>query len=105
MYQGDRDLDDKESFGPTLTGTGSYYNQAGLNTLSSDTTEKVLANTKLTNGTMIRMVGTGSLGEYKVCRYNPGGDEGTQFIMRLLMIQLQAHSNLKSQQDAKGFLT
>lgn len=62
-----------------ITGTGSYYNQSGLNTLASDTTEKVYANTKLTNGTMIRVVGTGNIGEYKVCGYNPGGDEGTQF--------------------------
>ena len=62
-----------------IKGTGSYYNQSGLNTLSTDATEKVYTNTKLSNGTMVRVTGTTNIGEYKICAYNPGGDEGTDF--------------------------
>lgn len=60
-----------------ITGTGTYYNKVGLNTLSSDATEKVYAKTKLSEGTMIRVIGTANVGEYKICGYNPDGDEGT----------------------------
>jgi type IV pilus assembly protein PilA len=62
-----------------ITGTGMYYDQPGLINLTTDATEKVYDNVKLTTGTMIRVVGTGNIGEYKVCGYNTGGDEGTQF--------------------------
>jgi type IV pilus assembly protein PilA len=62
-----------------IKGTGSYYDQPGLVGLTGDATEKVYDNVKLTTGTVIRVVGTTNIGEYKVCGYNPGGDEGTDF--------------------------
>jgi type IV pilus assembly protein PilA len=63
----------------TVLGTGNYLTQSELVSLVEDDIYKTYDNVKLTNGTKVKVTGSANYGEYEICAYNPGGDEGSGY--------------------------